>query len=297
MSESPLCGILPVDKAPDWTSHDVVAKTRGLLGQRRVGHAGTLDPMATGLLVVLAGKATRLMELLLGEKTYQARLRLGFTSDTLDAQGDVRPTGAALPPPEEVYAVLPRFLGGIEQIPPMVSAVKVGGQRLYKLARQGVEIERKPRPVTVRALELSEADGGDLALTVTCSSGTYIRTLIADIGNALGCGAVMTALRRVRSGALDIGQAVTLEELSRRKAAGEAPETWLLTVRAALPDLPALTLTEREELALYQGKTLPGRPLPAQQDGLCWLLDTSGTAIALAKAERTTLKLHINLKT
>ena len=296
MSIAPLLGILPLDKPPDWTSHDVVAKARGILGLRRVGHAGTLDPMATGLLVVLVGKATRLMDLLPGDKTYETRLRLGFRSDTLDAEGEVRPTGAALPALQEIYAVLPRFLGSIEQIPPMVSAVKVNGQRLYKLARQGLEIERKPRPVTVYALDIQDIGlESELGLTVTCSSGTYVRTLIDDLGDALGCGAIMTALRRVRSGPYDISQATSLEELSRRK--GEDPSGWLLPIQSALPDIPSYTPTAAEERALYQGKPVAIRDGPLCEDGqLCWLTDEAGAAFALARAEQGAMKLHVNFK-
>lgn len=283
----PLCGILPIDKPGTWTSHDVVAKLRGILGTRRVGHAGTLDPMATGLLIVLVGKATRLMDLMLGEKTYEARFRLGFESDTLDAEGNVRPTGMPVPSIEAVQAVLPQFMGHIEQIPPMVSAVKIDGRRLYDLARQGIEVERKPRPVVIRELCVSEAeDGGDLHLRMVCSSGTYVRSLIDDVGRALGCGAIMTALRRTSSGSYNIDQAIALE-----KTAARPPEELLLSLRSALPELPVVTLTEKAERELYQGKSCE-----SDRQGLCWLERETHETIALGHAEQGRLKLHINFQ-
>lgn len=286
MTES-LCGILLIDKSGGWTSHDVVAKLRGILGTRRVGHAGTLDPMATGLLVVLVGKATRLMDLMLGEKTYEARFRLGFESDTLDAEGNVRPTGMPVPSIEAVQAVLPQFTGHIEQIPPMVSAVKIGGRRLYDLARQGLEVERKPRPVVIRELCVSETeDGGDLHLRMVCSSGTYVRSLIDDVGRALGCGAIMTALRRTCSGPYNIDQAIPLEE-----AAARPPEALLLPLRSALPGLPVETLTEQVGRELYQGKVCK-----TEKQGLCWLESETREIIALGHAGQGRLKLHINFQ-
>ncbi|MDR1735534.1 MAG: tRNA pseudouridine(55) synthase TruB [Oscillospiraceae bacterium] len=285
------CGILLIDKPAGWTSHDVVAKLRGVLGIRRIGHAGTLDPLATGLLVVLVGKATRLMELIPGEKGYKASFRTGFVSDTLDIEGSLRPTGVPAPGLAEIQAVLPRLTGQIEQIPPMVSAVKVGGRRLYALARQGIEIERKPRPVTVSALSVKpRTDTRDeFDMSVTCSSGTYIRTIIDDLGRHLGCGAVMTALRRVRSGPYGVKEARLPEGVALALSDGVSAEELLLPIRGALPEVNTLTLQSGEIQALYQGKTIHAEGA----DGLRWLSDGE-KVFALGRVMGASVKLHIN---
>ena len=195
-------GILLVDKPADWTSHDVVAKLRGVLGERRMGHSGTLDPMATGLLVVFAGRATRAVSFSENHtKCYEAHLRLGFTTDTQDTTGTVLSRSECAVSRAELEAVLPQFRGDILQVPPMYSALKVDGKKLYEIARRGGEVARQARPVTIEELTvLGEADG-DYVLRVRCSKGTYIRTLCHDIGAALGCGGVMSALRRTEVGA------------------------------------------------------------------------------------------------
>lgn len=209
-------GVLVVDKPADWTSMDVCAKLRGVFHEKRVGHAGTLDPMATGVLPVFVGRATRAADFVAeGEKEYVAQLRLGVVTTTQDVTGDILETHA-LPAGvgEALAAVLPRFTGELEQVPPMYSAIKKEGKKLYELARKGIEVERKPRRITIHALELLSQDGpADFTLRVVCSKGTYIRTLCHDIGQALGCGGTMAALRRTRVGQFDIGQAVTLDEL------------------------------------------------------------------------------------
>ena len=196
-------GILLVDKPADWTSHDVVAKLRGVLGERRMGHSGTLDPMATGLLVVFAGRATRAVSFSENHtKCYEAHLRLGFTTDTQDTTGTVLSRSECAVSRAELEAVLPQFRGDILQVPPMYSALKVDGKKLYEIARRGGEVARQARPVTIEELTvLGEADG-DYVLRVRCSKGTYIRTLCHDIGAALGCGGVMSALRRTEVGLL-----------------------------------------------------------------------------------------------
>lgn len=188
-------GILLVDKPAGWTSHDVVAKLRGVLGERRMGHSGTLDPMATGLLVVFAGRATRAVSFSENHtKCYEAHLRLGLTTDTQDTTGTVLSRAERAVSRAELEAVLPQFRGDILQVPPMYSALKVDGKKLYEIARRGGEVARKARPVTIEELTvLGEADG-DYILRVRCSKGTYIRTLCHDIGAALGCGGVMSAL-------------------------------------------------------------------------------------------------------
>ncbi len=208
-------GILLVDKPAGMTSHDVVWRVRKLFSTKKVGHTGTLDPMATGVLVVLLGRAAKACEYVShDEKVYEATLRLGLTTDTEDVTGTVLTTADSLPSPAEVEAALPAFRGEILQVPPMYSALKVNGRKLCDLARAGEVVEREARPVTVKSLFCETAEAaGDYRLTVRVSGGTYIRTLCADIGAALGCGGVMAALRRTEAGGFSIGDCVTLEAL------------------------------------------------------------------------------------
>ncbi len=208
-------GILLVDKPAGITSHDVVFRVRRLFGTRKVGHTGTLDPMATGVLVVLLGRAAKASEYVShDEKVYEATLRLGLTTDTEDTTGTVLSTADTLPALAEVEAVLPRFRGDIYQIPPMYSALKVGGRKLCDIARAGGTVEREARPVTISSLDCTPTDTAcDYRLTVRCSGGTYIRTLCADIGGALGCGGVMAALRRIEACGYSITACHTLDEL------------------------------------------------------------------------------------
>ena len=208
-------GVLVIDKPEGMTSHDVVGKIRRLYHTRRVGHTGTLDPMATGVLVVLIGRAAKAAEYLtVKQKSYQAVLRLGLTTDTEDTTGQVLTTCAERPSPEAVTEAVRRFQGEILQTPPMYSALKVGGQKLVDLARKGIEIERKARPVTVHSISCTPL-GEDYALDVTCSAGTYIRTLCADIGATLGCGGAMAALRRTHTGEFALADAVTPDALEQ----------------------------------------------------------------------------------
>ena len=182
-------GIIIVDKPSGWTSQDVAAKLRGVFHERRIGHGGTLDPMATGVLPVFVGRATRAAEFMeSAQKEYIAGLRLGMTTNTQDTSGETLQTAPVCVTRQELEAALKQFTGPIEQIPPMYSAIKIGGKKLYELARKGQEIERKPRPVTIYALELLDGDGADWTIRVRCSKGTYVRTLCHDIGAALGCG-------------------------------------------------------------------------------------------------------------
>lgn len=209
-----LNGIVLVDKAPGWTSHDVVAKCRGLLREKRIGHGGTLDPMATGLLVLFVGPSTKLVSHIPGEKTYIATMRFGLETDTYDTEGNTTREYDRIPSAEELKAVLPNFTGEITQIPPMVSAVKVGGKKLYELARKGIEIERQPRPVTVHEFSWLSGQDNEHTVLVRCSAGTYVRALIHDIGHTLGTGAVMTALRRTHSGPFCVDYAVPIQEIT-----------------------------------------------------------------------------------
>ena len=209
------CGVLVVNKPEGITSHDVVGKIRKLYGTRKVGHTGTLDPLATGVLVILLGRAAKAAEYLVADrKTYKAKLTLGLTTDTEDITGKVLSESDAIPTFEQVLAACGKFIGKIKQIPPMYSALKVDGKKLYDLAREGIEIERQARDIEIFQLECTPTDKvNEYELLVECSSGTYIRTLCADIGATLGCGGVMSALHRVVAGGFSIENSHTLEEL------------------------------------------------------------------------------------
>lgn len=237
---------------------DVCAKLRGIFHEKRVGHGGTLDPMATGVLPVFVGRATRAVELVTeGEKEYIARLLLGTVTDTQDVTGTVLAQEEAQVSRGELSAVLPRFTGDILQVPPMYSAIKKEGKKLYELARKGVTVERAPRPVTIHALEVMDDGGSDkgntFTLRVVCSKGTYVRTLCHDIGQALGCGGTMAALRRTRVGEFPLADAVTLEEVEK---AGD-PAALLRPVDGCFASYPR---AEIEGLALR--RAMNGNPFP-----------------------------------
>ena len=278
-----MTGILLVDKPADWTSHDVVAKLRGVTGERRIGHSGTLDPMATGLLVVFLGRATRAVEFAeADEKTYLAEICLGVTTDTQDSTGTVLERHTDIPGRETLEAALAPFRGEIEQIPPMYSAVKRGGKKLYELARKGVEVERAPRRVTIRELTLLEGEGERYRLRVRCSKGTYIRTLCHDIGQALGCGACMSALRRTQAGAFSVEQAQPLSALTD----GGAPERHLLPVDSLFRELPALTLPEEAVRPARNGNAIPA---PDAAEGAYRVYAPDGEFLLLGRVESGTL--------
>jgi tRNA pseudouridine55 synthase len=266
-----LDGLVIIDKEPGWTSHDVVAKLRGRFRQKRIGHSGTLDPDATGVLLVGLGRATRLLRYLTDlPKTYTAEVVLGTATSTLDSSGDVTGewdmSGVRI---EDVRRVAATLTGEILQVPPMVSALTVGGRRLHDLARQGIEVEREARPVTVHRFEVASADeaAGVFAVEVECSSGTYIRTLAADVGAALGGGAHLRDLRRTAIGSFDVGQARVLEQVG---------EEHVLAPAAALRDYPTMTI-DGEALA-HVGY---GRPLPDLPTGTVGLLDAGGALVAV----------------
>jgi tRNA pseudouridine55 synthase len=246
-------GVFNLDKPSGLTSHDVVKRIRRLTGIRRVGHAGTLDPLATGVLLVCLGRATRLVEYLVGRtKVYVATMRLGQTTDTYDAEGVIlseRPVAGITR--DKVEGSLAHFRGKIRQRPPMYSAVKQHGQPLYKLARQGVEVERTPREVTIHELTLLDWDPPLCDLRIACSSGTYIRSLAHDLGNSLGCGAHVTALRRTAIGDFEVETAVPLEELTA--------DNWRLHLQPsdrAVAHLPRLDLSETEAERLQKGQRI-----------------------------------------
>ena len=243
MPNEELSGVLIVNKHAGVTSHDIVNKIRRLYHTRRVGHTGTLDPMATGVLVVLIGRAAKASEYLATDsKRYRATLRLGLTTDTEDTTGTVLASCEQIPTQREVESVLPRFRGDIMQIPPMYSALKVGGQKLVDLARRGETVERTPRPITVFDLQAIPSDTPtDYLLDVHCSGGTYIRTLCADIGQALGCGGVMASLERRETGGFPIESAHTIEELEGMTDA--ELESLLVPTEALFRMLPEITLS------------------------------------------------------
>lgn len=224
-------GILLVDKPAGWTSMDVCAHLRGVLHEKHIGHTGTLDPNATGLLVVLTGKGTKAAKYAENdEKEYLARLRLGIATDTQDIWGNVLEQSGQSRTREEIETALDAFRGPIMQLPPMYSAIKIRGKKLYEIARRGGDVQREPRPVTIHRLELTDRDeAGDWGLQIECSKGTYIRTLCADIGAALGCGGCMSALRRVRAGRFTIDQAHTLDEIR------QDPEGYILPLERIVP--------------------------------------------------------------
>ncbi|MDD7249887.1 MAG: tRNA pseudouridine(55) synthase TruB [Oscillospiraceae bacterium] len=246
-------GILVIDKSAGWTSQDVAAKLRGVFHERRVGHGGTLDPMATGVLPVFIGRATRAAEFLeSAEKEYVAGLRLGVVTDTQDTSGTVLETNSVCVTRAQLEAALRQFLGPIEQIPPMYSAIKINGQKLYELARRGQEVARRPRSITIHALELLEGEGADWTVRVRCSKGTYVRTLCHDLGRALGCGGCMSSLRRTRAGSFTLAQAVTMQQVLDF-AAGQDPQQLLMPVDAVFAAHPPLIVTLGQAAKLKNG--------------------------------------------
>ena len=243
-------GIVIVDKPQDWTSQDVVSKLRGVFQTRRIGHGGTLDPMATGVLPVFVGRATRGVEFFEhAEKTYEAVLRLGLHTDTEDITGTVLLEREVNISKDQFFGVLENFRGEIQQIPPMYSAIKVGGQKLCDLARKGKEVERQPRTITIHKLECLEFSGNTARLLVHCSKGTYIRTLCKDIGEALGCGGCMESLRRVTAGEYTIAQSVPLQTLIDSADPGQ----YLLPLDSMFREYPAITLSEKQEKCCRNG--------------------------------------------
>lgn len=249
-----MSGIIIIDKPQGWTSNDVVSRLRRVFNTRRIGHGGTLDPMATGVLPVFVGRATRGVEFFEhAEKTYETTLRFGITTDTEDTTGKVLTERPVSLTKEDVLGILPQFRGEIMQIPPMYSALKVNGQKLYDLARKGREVERQPRPITIHELELLDFSGNEARLRIRCSKGTYIRTLCKDIGEALGCGGCMAQLRRVRAGEYTLDGAVPLERLLAESDAGMDVEHYLIPIDTMFPSVPRLNLTPNQARAVRNG--------------------------------------------
>ncbi len=289
-----LAGILPVDKPEGFTSFDVVAKLRGMSKTRKIGHAGTLDPMATGVLPLFLGPATRFIDLLPAQdKRYRATLQLGLVTDTQDTTGRVLEQNSIDVGRAAVEAALSRFLGAGKQTPPMVSAKRSGGARLYELARRGIEIEREARPVTFFAVGVLDCDeaAGRYVIDVHCSKGTYIRTLCHDVGQALGCGGAMASLRRVAACGFAESVCHTLDALRQAAGAGELPKL-LLPVESAFAALPRVTLDERQSVLFRNGVRLDLTRVagPRCHDGhafagRCAVFDDSGFFEGLADAE------------
>ena len=277
-------GIIIIDKPDGWTSMDVCAKLRGIFKERRIGHGGTLDPMATGVLPVFVGTATKAAEFAeKGDKEYLAGLRLGVVTNTQDSTGEILEERAVSVSREELEAVLPRFTGPIEQIPPMYSAIKIKGKKLYELARKGQEVERRPRPVTIHALEIVERTGeAEYLLRVRCSKGTYVRTLCHDVGRALGCGGCMSSLRRTMAAGFTLDGAATLEQVRER---GEA---LLRPVDSLFADRPVLRLSSPQAERLVRN----GNPLdaPDLEPGQYRVYGQTGEFLCLSQWERGRLR-------
>lgn len=262
-------GIIIFDKPLGFSSNGALQKVRWLLNSDKGGHTGSLDPLATGVLPLCFGEATKFSRYLLdADKEYEAVMQLGVTTDTGDAEGEVLETKAVNVSAADIEAVLPQFRGEIEQIPPMYSALKKDGQPLYKLARQGITVERPPRTVTIDRLELLSCADGQARIVVACSKGTYIRTLVEDIGAALGCGAHVAQLRRTKAGPFDLTHAVTLDELERLHEEGgaEALDACMIAIDSGLQDWPIVYLTEHSSFFWLNGQ--PVRAQQAPLDGM-----------------------------
>jgi tRNA pseudouridine55 synthase len=269
-------GYIVVDKPADWTSHDVVARVRRLVGERRVGHAGTLDPAATGVLPVAVGLATRTVEYLAAStKAYRAEITFGVVTDSADGEGEILARNdAAYLTLGQIEVALPQFRGQIAQRPPMHSAVKIGGKRLYQLARQGVEVDVRPRLVTIERLEVVKWANPVLTVDIECSKGTYIRSLARDLGEALEVGAHLSALRRTRTGPFTLADALTLEQLERELQA----KPWAdiaLPPDAVLTGVARLDLTEKSSVDWGHGKSIDA-PAPIEPGLLVAAYDVDG---------------------
>ncbi len=282
-------GMIVIDKPAGWTSHDVVGKLRSVLREKRIGHSGTLDPMATGVLPVFIGRATRAIAFCESDdKEYLAGLRLGIVTDTQDTTGTTVSECGTVATEDELKSVIPLFTGKLQQIPPMYSAVKIKGQKLYQLARKGIEVERSPRSITVFSLDVVERSGGDYILDVVCSKGTYVRTLCHDIGQKLGCGAAMSSLRRVRAGRFTIDDAVTIEDVQKAAESGTASGL-LKPIDSIFDGYPAYTASPEETMKCLNGSSFPVR----LADGTYRVYGDNGGFLMLGRVsdnEMTTIK-------
>ena len=271
-----MTGILIVDKPADWTSQDVASKLRGICRERRVGHGGTLDPMATGVLPIFLGRATRAVSFFeSAEKEYVAGIRFGLVTDTQDTTGTTLETRPVSLTEAQVREALASMVGPQDQIPPMYSAVKIGGKKLYELARAGKEVERKPRKIELKELELLSFDGENAEFRVLCSKGTYVRTICHDLGEKLGCGGCMSSLRRTKAGVYGIDQAYTLEQIQ----AGEAE---VLPVDSMFSDCPAITLTPKQETRCRNGNSFS---VHGMEEGTYRAYSQTGEFLMLARCK------------
>ena len=292
-------GFLIIDKPTDWTSHDVVAKVRGICHTRRVGHTGTLDPFATGVLVICLNQATRLVQFLTGDdKEYIATVRFGFATDTGDLTGN--PIGETTDPKQLnksiIEAALPSLRGSLQQIPPMYSAKKIGGVKLYEMARRGEEIERQPINIKISTFELIEQESHDSwRFRIVCSSGTYIRTLAEDLGKKLGIGAHLTALRRTRAGNSKIESSITLEKLAEISNSGKLDQV-MIPMTAAL-SMPIIQLEDNEAEMINHGRTIHRNIKEGTTKTFQIIHDNTLKAIAEYDEYKKTLKPKIVMNT
>lgn len=273
-------GILLVDKPSGWTSNDVVCKLRGVFHEKRIGHSGTLDPMATGLLVVFIGKATKAVEYSEAQhKIYRASMLLGKVTDTQDITGNVLSEFPVDVSAHDLENVISKFIGNISQVPPMYSALKINGERLYKMARQGREVERKARNITIDDISVESFDGKCCSFTVKCSKGTYIRTLCNDIGHDLGCGACMSSLRRLSCGNHIIENAYNLNSIITIKDMSEL-ENMLIPVDSVFSEYPALNLSGNNIEKIRNGSNL----ITSEAPGLYRIYDDNGSFVSLCES-------------
>ena len=282
-------GIIIIDKPKGKTSHDMVSLMRRLTKIRRIGHTGTLDPMATGVLPICIGCATKAADMLtLSDKCYRAEMILGKTTSTLDAEGKILEEHEVNVTEVEIREAIKSFEGEIEQIPPMYSAIKQNGRKLYELAREGIEVERSSRRVTVNSIDIIEIEGGRIVFEVSCSKGTYIRTLCDDIGKKLGTGAYMSALRRIKTGCFSIDEAYTVDELTALAESGEL-EGRLKSVDSLFSDCGEIHLNEKQTKSIKNGVRMSWR---GKQEGeMLRLYDNSGKFICISQIEEGKLKL------
>lgn len=283
-------GIININKPLGMTSHDVVSRLRRILGIKKIGHTGTLDPDASGVLPMCVGRATKTADMLTAQdKQYVAEVTLGSATTTLDASGEVTETAEVNVTASDIERAVKDFVGEIEQIPPMYSAIKVDGKRLYQLAREGVEIERKPRCVTISSIEVLNIDleNKKFSMRVDCSKGTYIRTLCDDIGRALGCFAHMSALERTRSGRFDIAEAFTLSQVEEMKEAGNT--SFLVPIDKVFEELPKLILSERKAALMCNGVKVRAQGI--QNGEMYRVYDEGGRFLTISEAENGQLKI------
>lgn len=273
-------GILCIDKPPGLTSHDVVSRVRRLVDTRKVGHGGTLDPLASGLLVLAIGRATRLLEYILGQpKEYQALVRLGQTSNTYDGEGEIEDSGPVDVSEADLFAALARFRGQIRQVPPMYSALKRGGKPLYELARQGVAVEREARDVTIYELEMLSYEPPDVTLHIKCSSGTYIRSLAHDLGQALNSGAYLAGLRRTAVGLFQLNEAAPLQTLT-----ADVLVEQLQAMDSAVIHFPRLDVPGADAVRLANGQRI-GREADGPEEELVRVYDDDDHFVGIARRE------------